>query len=93
MFDLWSYFSHQMKAIEIEPEEQREQGSVGVNVYAEYLRVGANTLFQFVLILLILTSHTLFIINDWWLSRWLDYIELDLTISKLILKYYKDNRL
>ena len=70
MFDLWSYFSHQMKAIEIEPEEQREQGSVGVNVYAEYFRVGANSLFHFVLILLILASHTLFIINDWWLARW-----------------------
>nr|CAB3219633.1 multidrug resistance-associated protein 4 [Phallusia mammillata] len=52
----------------IEDEETRVQGSVGWKVYTEYL--GTNKPLLFLLVILILSNHSLYLLCDWWISVW-----------------------
>nr|XP_039260100.1 multidrug resistance-associated protein 4-like isoform X1 [Styela clava] len=51
-------------------EEIREQGSIGGKVYLEYFRVAANAFLLFLFFIIVIASHVLYIMNDWWLSKW-----------------------
>ncbi|XP_039260712.2 ATP-binding cassette sub-family C member 4-like isoform X1 [Styela clava] len=51
-------------------KEAREQGRIGGNVYLEYFRVATNTLTLILFFIVVIASHALYILNDWWLSEW-----------------------
>nr|XP_039258782.1 multidrug resistance-associated protein 4-like [Styela clava] len=51
-------------------EEMREQGSIGGKVYLEYFRVAANAFLLVLFFIIVIASHVLYIMNDWWLSKW-----------------------
>ncbi|XP_039258783.2 ATP-binding cassette sub-family C member 4-like isoform X1 [Styela clava] len=57
-------------AAKIVSEEIREQGSIGGKVYLEYFRVAANAFLLVLFFTIVIASHVLYIMNDWWLSKW-----------------------
>ncbi|XP_077965941.1 ATP-binding cassette sub-family C member 4-like isoform X2 [Styela clava] len=57
-------------AAKIVAEEIREQGSIGGKVYLEYFRVAANAFLLLLFFIIVIASHVLYIMNDWWLSKW-----------------------
>lgn len=56
--------------IPVEPEEEREQGSIETKVYTEYFRNGAYAPFLVLLIIFMAATHVIYIMNDWWLTQW-----------------------
>ncbi|XP_057709528.1 ATP-binding cassette sub-family C member 4-like isoform X3 [Corythoichthys intestinalis] len=51
-------------------EERRSQGDVGLQIYINYFRAGANFLVLSILLLLNTLAHVAFVLQDWWLAHW-----------------------
>ncbi|XP_067669590.1 ATP-binding cassette sub-family C member 4-like isoform X2 [Haliotis asinina] len=56
--------------IQVQEEEQRQEGTVGLGVYVKYFRAGTGIFVFILLVLLNLLAQTAYIMSDWWLSRW-----------------------
>ena len=51
-------------------EEKYQEGVVDWNVYLQYFQLGTGIFNSFVLVCLWLATQAVFIVSDWWLSRW-----------------------
>ncbi|XP_048247853.1 ATP-binding cassette sub-family C member 4-like isoform X3 [Haliotis rufescens] len=62
--------------IQVQEEEQRQEGTVGFGVYVKYFKAGTGIFMFILLVLLNLLAQTAYIMSDWWLSRWSNEEEL-----------------
>ena len=65
---------NQKKKLYVENNEQDEgtidPSSIPWKVYRDYFSAHLHWFMVFVLIVMIVASHSLFILTDWWLARW-----------------------
>ena len=56
--------------MQLQEEEERQTGTVGLRVYVEYFKAGAG-IFKFLLLVIFnIIAQVTYIMSDWWLSRW-----------------------
>ena len=60
----------QPEPVQLQEEEERQTGTVGLRVYVEYFKAGAG-IFKFLLLVIFnIIAQVTYIMSDWWLSRW-----------------------
>uniref|UniRef100_H2SRT2 Multidrug resistance-associated protein 4-like n=1 Tax=Takifugu rubripes TaxID=31033 RepID=H2SRT2_TAKRU len=60
------------ETVQTVPEESRAEGNIGLKLYLQYLRSGANVVVLLVVLLFNIMAQVSYIMQDWWLAHWAD---------------------
>ncbi|XP_056882196.1 ATP-binding cassette sub-family C member 4-like [Takifugu flavidus] len=60
------------ETVQTVPEESRAEGNIGLKLYLQYLRSGANVVVLLVVLLFNIVAQLAYIMQDWWLAHWAD---------------------
>uniref|UniRef100_A0A674MDC3 Cystic fibrosis transmembrane conductance regulator n=1 Tax=Takifugu rubripes TaxID=31033 RepID=A0A674MDC3_TAKRU len=63
---------HSAETVQTVPEESRAEGNIGLKLYLQYLRSGANVVVLLVVLLFNIMAQVSYIMQDWWLAHWAD---------------------
>ncbi|XP_064615565.1 LOW QUALITY PROTEIN: ATP-binding cassette sub-family C member 4-like [Liolophura sinensis] len=56
--------------VQLQEEEERREGTIGMGVYKHYFMAGANIIMLIILALINIIAQTAFVMSDWFLSYW-----------------------